>query len=259
MEREERVEDVVVVLERVMTSALRAAWSTLPGIVQAVDFTKLTCTVQPAIREVQLGEEGERVNVDLPLLVDVPLVYPQGGDWILTFPVKNGDECLVLFADRCIDAWWQSGGVQGQIEFRQHDLTDGFALVGVRSQPRVLDPVVDAECVQLRSEDGKNMISMSPDGVVSAQATREIKLHAPRISISGIDGRKTQVDINGPTWIHGGLTVDEMAEITGLIRGRASLDIIGTIKSTGDQTAGGISQMGHRHICGECGATGGPI
>lgn len=166
MDRRERIKDDAAITEWVVDSALRGMWCHLPGIIESVDMPKMICVVQPAIRGVHIKEKGEREFVNLPLLVDVPIVYPQGGFGILTFPIKKGDECLVMFADRCIDAWWQNGGIQGQIEFRNHDLSDGFALVGVRSQPRVLDPPPDPENVQLRSEDGKTHVSMKPDSTV---------------------------------------------------------------------------------------------
>ncbi len=167
MDRHERIEDKTAIQRKVMESFGRNLWCCLPGLIEKVDFQKMTCEVQPSIRMVQFDTKGGRKFVDLPLLVDVPLVYPQGGFGLLTFPVKKGDECLVVFSDRCIDAWWQNGGVQGQIEFRQHDLSDGFAIVGVRSQPRVLTPPPDPENVQLRSEDGKTHVSMKPDGTVA--------------------------------------------------------------------------------------------
>ncbi|MFW8450019.1 Gp138 family membrane-puncturing spike protein, partial [Klebsiella pneumoniae] len=71
-------------------------------------------------------ESGAQVSVNLPLLVDVPVVFPRGGGCTLTFPVKPGDECLVIFADRCIDFWWQSGGIQEPVDERMHDLSDAF-------------------------------------------------------------------------------------------------------------------------------------
>ena len=43
--------------------------------------------------------------------------------------------------------------MQKQAEFRLHDLSDGFALVGPRSRPRALSGV-SADSVQLRKDDG---------------------------------------------------------------------------------------------------------
>src|SRR5260363_73502 len=73
-------------------------------------------TVRPAIQGVvrRLDRETATVRteaVELPLLGDVPVFFPRGGGCTLTFPVQKGDECVVVFASRCIDGWWQSGGV----------------------------------------------------------------------------------------------------------------------------------------------------
>lgn len=87
----------------------------LPGIVQSFDPDAVTAVVQPSIRSVETDNDGNRVTQNYPLLVDVPVVFPRGGGCTLTFPVKAGDECLVIFADRCIDFWWQSGGIRKRI------------------------------------------------------------------------------------------------------------------------------------------------
>ncbi|MGC8050122.1 Gp138 family membrane-puncturing spike protein, partial [Salmonella enterica] len=77
----------------------------------------------------------------------------------MTFPVAQGDECLVVFASRCIDSWWQSGGIQEQAELRMHDLSDGFAILGFRSQPRALSNI-STTSAQLRSDDGATFIDL---------------------------------------------------------------------------------------------------
>ena len=41
--------------------------------------------------------------VALPLLVDVPVVFPRGGGVTLTLPVVPAMSAFVVFADRCID------------------------------------------------------------------------------------------------------------------------------------------------------------
>ena len=96
----------------------------------------MTVTVQPSIRGRVEQPDGSTKSVALPLLVDVPAVFPSGGGFTLTFPIHQGDECLVVFADRCIDAWWQSGGIGEPLETRTHNLSDGFALVGPFSPAR---------------------------------------------------------------------------------------------------------------------------
>lgn len=69
----------------------------LLGIVQSFDPGAVTAVVLPAIRSVEIDNDGNRVTKNIPLLVDVPVVFPRGSGYTLTFPVKAGDECLVVF------------------------------------------------------------------------------------------------------------------------------------------------------------------
>jgi hypothetical protein len=108
----------------------------VPGIIESFDAEAETVTVQPAIKEMIYNSQGVQTGVALPVLPDVPIIMPRAGDYALLLPVRPGDECLVVFADMCIDAWWQSGGVQEQVELRRHDLSDAFAILGAWSQPR---------------------------------------------------------------------------------------------------------------------------
>ncbi|SEI99117.1 hypothetical protein SAMN04244579_02726 [Azotobacter beijerinckii] len=152
-------------------------WTALPGIIQSFDASAMACVVQPAIQALVRDESGALTSVDLPLLLDCPAQFPAGGGCTLTFPVKPGDECLVVFSSRCIDAWWQSGGIQAQAELRMHDLSDGFALLGFRSQPRVIG-AISTTSAQLRSDDGSTFIEVSPDGPVAITAPGGLTINA---------------------------------------------------------------------------------
>ncbi|MDI3653270.1 Gp138 family membrane-puncturing spike protein, partial [Pseudomonas aeruginosa] len=149
----ERMDDPIRWLAVAFNGLQSKLWTALPGIIQSFDAVAMTCTVQPAVQGLVRDEAGNQSPADLPLLLDCPVQFPAGGGCTLTFPVKPGDECLVVFASRCIDSWWQSGGIQAQAELRMHDLSDGFALLGFRSQPRVIG-AVSTNSAQLRSDDG---------------------------------------------------------------------------------------------------------
>lgn len=140
-------------------------WTALPGIVQSVDFSAMTCEVQPSIQGTVEGEDGNLTSVNLPLLVDVPIVFPGAGGFLLTFPLGAGDEVLVVFASRCIDAWFQSGGVGRPMEARMHDLSDGFAIPGPRSLPKVVSGISTTAAV-LRNDAGTASIEIDPSGTI---------------------------------------------------------------------------------------------
>lgn len=154
-----------------------------PGIIQSFDDVAQTVVVQLALTEVIRDAKNVPTPTQIPLLVDVPIVIPRAGGFMLTVPVQQGDECLVIFGDMCIDAWWQSGGVQNQVEKRRHDLSDGFAILGCWSQPKKISNY-SATAAELRSEDGSVKVKLE-----SGKAT----VQAPEVDVIGAN----QVNING--------------------------------------------------------------
>ena len=142
----------------------------MPGIIQSFDPDTVTCVVQPALKGAITDASGNVVSADYPLLTDVPVVFPRGGGVSLTFPVKAGDECLVIFADRCIDFWWQSGGIQEPVDLRQHDLSDAFAIVGPQSQANKISGI-STNSVQIRTDDGGSFIELTQGGAININSS----------------------------------------------------------------------------------------
>lgn len=107
----------------------------VPGTVIAYDPTNRTADIQIAL----LQQNSNGSSSPYPQLLGCPVITLQGGGVSAAFPIAAGDECLIFFADRCVDAWFQTGSPQPLPNFRMHDLSDGFALVGVNSLGSVLD------------------------------------------------------------------------------------------------------------------------
>lgn len=153
MDRKERIDDLFVAVKAAAEGVLPSIWTAMPGIIESVNLDANTCEVQPSIQVKVYDKTGAGAFKTLPLCVDVPLQFIGGGGYSITFPMEKGDEGLIVFACRCIDAWWQQGGIQPQAEMRMHDLSDGFFIPGFRSQPKKLTNV-SASKPQLRSDDG---------------------------------------------------------------------------------------------------------
>ena len=182
--------------ERQNANKLRVS---LPGVVQAYDADQQTVTVQVAIREL-LNIDGTQQWTDIPLLLDVPICFPRAGGYVLTLPIAPGDEVLVVFGDCCFDAWWQSGGVQNQIDIRRHDLSDAFAIPGPWSQPRRV-PGYSTNSCQLRNEAGSAYVELSGSTINIVGSA--VNITAPNVTVTGrttVDGKTT---ITGSTDIQG--------------------------------------------------------
>lgn len=230
--------------------ALRAAldgrqaemWTALPGIVQSFDPAAMTVSVQPAVA----GGSPTRRERPLPWICPpgrtCRWVFPGGGGFALTFPVAAGDECLVVFASRCIDAWWQSGGVGEPMEPRDARPLGRLRPYRRAQQPHRLSPAVHTGNTQLRADDGSAYVEITPGGAVTAvgpssvtvRSGGSITLDAPRIVIKGLLSMQSQ---------GGGATTATLA---------------GSLNATGDVTASNISLNSHTHPGDSGGTTGGP-
>jgi hypothetical protein len=161
--------------------------SAIPGIVVSFDPDKQTCVVQPAIQELVLlpppatpqnsnpdSTQNIPTSVSIEPLQDVPIIMMRVPGWSITLPITEGAECLLIFADSCIDGWWQNGGVNAQFDRRRHDLSDAMALFGPWSQPSALENY-STDSLQIRSDDQSVVVDLRSGKVTIAAPTVEIK------------------------------------------------------------------------------------
>ncbi len=214
MDLRERFDDFQEAINAAIEGKMASMWTALPASIVSVDFAAQTATLQPSVKSVVRKPDGSQSVVSMPMLRDVPLHFPGGGGVSLTFPVKAGDEALVVFSSRPIDSWTQSGGEQGQIDARTHDLSDGMALVGFRSKPKALSNV-SSNSTQIRSDDGMTSIDLNPGSGVSLSTPHAVSINAA----SGV-----AIAAGG-----GGATIE------------------GDLRVTGDVVAGTISLRHHIH------------
>lgn len=216
MDRRERAADLDTAILAAILGHQASVWTAMPAIVLSYNPAHGTCELQPSTRGRLRLQDGTITEVDLPPLVDCPVVFPSGGGHTLTFPIKAGDEALVVFASRCIDSWWDSGGVQSQAEMRMHDLSDGFAIVGPRARPNV-HAGMSTDGVELRNQDRTSLVRINDtggvvvetDGDVTVTAGGVINLTAPSVNIIGnvaITGTLSNNGTNvGSTHVHSGV------------------------------------------------------
>jgi len=188
MQQSERVNDFEESLRLALKGQSLITWVSLPVIIQSFDPVKCTCTAQPAIQALVRQKDGTQQYVNMPLLVDVPVCFPNAGDFVLTFPVAQGDEALIVFGDRCIDNWWNSSGIQPQVttqgvgELRFHDLSDGFAIIGPFSKPNAPSGI-STSTVQLRTKDGATYLEIDSSGNCNIVANVNI---SGNLTVSGM-------------------------------------------------------------------------
>lgn len=172
----------------------------IPAEITEVDFEKQTVKAQPVIRErLLLRQEDKEYKcewVELPELIEVPFFMPFGGDYTITFPIKEGDECLIVFSDLCIDGWWQNGGIQNQADSRRHDLSDGFAIVGFKSQKNKLENVSN-NSLQIRNKN--NVLAEFKDDSITIQTNENVFISIDSNNEITIKANSIKLDSNNIT------------------------------------------------------------
>jgi phage baseplate assembly protein gpV len=253
MDSRERYLDPQEVILSALDARQTEIWTALVCTVISYDASALTVAVQPTAMGIQQMSNGTAVNTTLPVLVDVPVCFPRGGNVTLTFPIQEGDECLVVFSSRSIDNWWYLGGTQPTTDLRKHDLSDGLAIFGPFSQKTKINGVAGSTA-QLRSADGYTYVEVdAANSRVSVLAANKIIASAPTVVLTG----NTAVQINStsgvtltaPTvTVQGNLQVNGGISLTGHMSGSGgNINIDGTVIATGNITGAGTSLHTHEH------------
>jgi len=98
-------------------------------------YTSATNTATVTINVIRNLKNG--TTLEYPELEDCPVFMLYGGTASITMPIQAGDDCLILFNDRCLDDWALSGDIVAPTDTRIHSLSDGIVLVGVKSMADV--------------------------------------------------------------------------------------------------------------------------
>lgn len=249
-------------------SRLKELHTSMPGIIESFDAETQLASIQPAIRRIFVTRDGDTEILtpsDLPILINVPVIFPRGGGFSLTFPVKKGDECLLNFCERSIDNWHETGKVKKPGARRFHSLSDATAFVGLSSIPNKV-PNYDPENTEIKKDDGTVSIKLKEnsdldiiaEGNMNATITEDVNISCKNIKVDA----SSTATVNCPeSTFNGNVTVNGNISFTGEIDGPTAK--IPTVQSTSvsassSLTVGGKEMSGHTHT-GSATAPDGPI
>jgi hypothetical protein len=250
MDRRERFESVEEALIGAFEGQQSNLWTAMPGVVLAFYPATMTVDVQPTVMAKIKSPEGVLYDLALPVLQSVPVCFPGGGGFTLTFPIAAGDECLLIIASRCIDMWWYYGlapktYAQPQNDPRMHNLSDALAIVGVRNKTRTLNPNVSTATAQLRDDAGTMFYRLAP---TEARMWHPIKdfIDAPATEVTGtlqVDQAttlETTLDVKGASTLEstldvkGQTTLEQLVTLLQNLQVNGNEQVNGTLNSSGN-------------------------
>lgn len=102
----------------------------LPGRVESYEYTSQKANIKPLISKKLLNNDVE----ELPVLTNIPIIFPRTKSHGITFPINKGDGVLIVFSERSLDRWYSSSGdVSEPGDPRKFDLSDSIAIPGLFS------------------------------------------------------------------------------------------------------------------------------
>ena len=135
----------------------------LPGIIESYNRENQTAKVQPALKRKYI--DG-RV-VDLPIINNVPIVFPRSASHHIHFDLKKGDYVSLIFSQRSLDSWKESGGVDSPNDPRRYNLSDAYGIPGGFPKSEGFSPRGGAFSFELTNE--KNFLSLEKSGDIKAE------------------------------------------------------------------------------------------
>lgn len=206
-------------LLRAQQQASRSMNFAMPGRILSYDGGAQRASVQPSLGRLLRDGREER----LPVLNDVPVLWPQSGGASMTFPVGAGDGCLLIFCDRSLDEWKGEGGEPLPDDPRAHDLSDAVAIMGFNPFGEVAG---SGSSVQIKM--GGTTFDL--DGGSVAINAPSVKVTAPSIDMEGdvsVAGNFTvegaggggDVNITSGTLRHNGVNIGNTHRHSGVTTG----------------------------------------
>ena len=142
-----------------------------------------TCDVQPLIKRKYLDADIS----DLPIVHEVPVQYPCGGGWAITFPLEKDDVVYLAFAERSLDRWKNAPMPESvdPVDASLHPLTGAIAIPGVRPKTAPLLGLAQGGLRIGKENGGVEIVITSDERIVvkgadvligSASATKRVAL-----------------------------------------------------------------------------------
>lgn len=200
---------------------LSEANTAIPAFIESYDQEMRTVEVSIPISDFKRGDDGSENEEDWPKLPDVPVLFPGGGDFNMSWPLKNGDPVLLVFCQRDLIRWLVSDGK----EPHSPELSEVMGANGAICIPR-LYPEKSSKSeasnvdVTMQFKDTKFIIKSNGDVVIDG----------PKLKI-GSDSAGTAL-ANGEVVDSHITAIASKVDAMGAILGLPPLVLIGNRKST---------------------------
>lgn len=196
MKEQSRSPTLAELLRLAIANAQARIHVSLPGAVEAYDATTQRADVKPNLRRTLVDSEGNELDPEsLPILMDVPVMFPRGGGGFQSWPLVKGDLVHLVFVERSMDQYLAGDGAETTpLDFRMHSLSDAVAYPGLYPSGRPLSSA-DPENLAWGFDEGLQL-HFTPAG------TLELRLDGTAdVSVAIAETLKAFLDTTLKNWL----------------------------------------------------------
>lgn len=141
--------DLREVLARINDARAAEVYTSFPARVDAYDAGTKCADLVPMLRRALPTKDGDTIYEDMPVLPNVPIMFPQGDGMSITWALKKGSFVLVHVSMWGTAEWRKTGDLSDPGDLRLHHPANCFAFPGVapNADLAALPPALPGEIV----------------------------------------------------------------------------------------------------------------
>lgn len=153
-------------LKKSFLELMKNVGTTIPGHFLSFDAGPQLAQIQIGVQRVSVGGDTFTPSP----IIQCPVVFLGGSEYFMEHQIDPGDECMIIFSQRCIEGWKNTGGVATNPIMRFHNINDACILPGLRSQPNKISNFQN-NGIRLRNKAGNQYIWLKNDGTADINVT----------------------------------------------------------------------------------------
>lgn len=195
------MQELITQLKEMARDEISGVHTALPAEIKSYDANKGLAIVKPKAKYKQPNGK----TIDFPEISGVPVAFPQNKDFTIAFPIKAGDECLLIFAEQSLDFWLY--GKETDTELK-HDLSNAVAIPNINSKGNPdMKRACDEDAVIVKV--GETELKAKKDGVYikgNIEITGDVKVNGKFDATGDVTAGGKSLMKHTHTGVHGGTT-----------------------------------------------------
>lgn len=155
------------VIDSGIAERLRVFYTALPGEIVSYDEDTQKASVKITVTNAIEDSAGDKFW-HIPVLQNIPVQFPGGGGYRITYPIKKGDKVIYLVSTLPLTEWMNKGSSELDVDpIALNNLSSGWIVPGIHIAPPTDAPtdavVIHADTVKVGGSDASELVALKKD------------------------------------------------------------------------------------------------